>query len=182
MPVKTWRIYHLLYADQIREARIESLLYHDSSKVIPSHAEETCTDVHVSPPSRALLPHLSAIVAPSFEWLTALSIYDTPLERRDWSRLSGLANLGVLHVENWKANFGALDDVIIREWALAAREDGAFSRLKLVLLRNQSTISLGVLDDFVYFPALRVLHLAGPILGVNQAKAKIIDKIWLWLD
>jgi hypothetical protein len=182
MPVNIWRIYHLLYADQIRDSRIESLFYHDSSKVIPSHAQETCKDLCTTPPSHALLSHLSTIAAPSFEWVTALSIYDTPIERRDWSRLATLANLGVLHVENWQVSCGAVDDVIIREWARAARDDEAFSQLKLVLLRNQSAISLGVLDDFAYFPALRALHLAGPTLDAKKAKAKITGKRWLWFD
>jgi hypothetical protein len=179
--VKIWQIYHLVYGVQARDPKIPSLLLHDSSKIIPSHDKETSNSLF-TPPSRALVPHLSAIAAPSLEWMTVLSIYDTPLERRDWTRLAGLANLGALHVENWNVRTGAVDDVVIREWARAAREDGAFSQLRLVLLRNQAAITMGVLDDFAYFPALRVLHLASSILGEKQARDRVRDKRWIWKD
>jgi hypothetical protein len=126
--------------------------------------------------------HLSMMTAPSFEWITVLSILDTPNDRQDWTRLARLSNLGALHVQNWKVSTGAIDDVVIKEWARAAREEGAFSALKVIMMRNQGRITMGIFDDFVYFPSLRILHLACPILGARQAKIRTRDTRWIWMS
>jgi hypothetical protein len=177
MSLKIWMIFHLVYGEEPLE-KVPSLHLHDSSKVIPSHMQGT-SNALITPPSRALMPHLSVITAPSMEWLTILSIFDTPLERRDWVRLAEMTNLSLLHVENWRVKTGALDDVVLREWARAAREDGAFSELRMILLRNQPLITVEVFDDLEYMPALRIIHVASPIMTGLQVWARVEGKGWL---
>jgi hypothetical protein len=180
MPLKIWQIYHLVYGDQVRDSGIVGLRYHNSSKVIPSPAEQTRSSTQITLPSRALIPHLTAIVSPSFEWITCLTICDTPNYRQGWGQLAQLGNLVMLRIENWKLNFGTIDDVVVREWGRAAREGRAFSQLRMVMLRNHTAITFGALDDFAYFPRLRILHLACQTLDAKQANAKVKDKRWRW--
>jgi len=93
-----------------------------------------------------------------------------------------LNNIGGLFVQNSFITSGFLDEVVLKAWGNAAQAEGAFSRLKVVLLRNQPSLSMGILDYLQHCPEMRVLHLTGPLLR-NQEVQHVLDRSrWLYMS
>jgi hypothetical protein len=115
------------------------------------------------------------------EWLTTLSLFDVNLSRHDWSRLSNLHSLVCLYIHNSRPKTGSIDNVVVKGWAIAARDDGAFPVLQLMVLVNQDQLSLGILEYLVEFPSLRALHLTGPHLSDKFIEDAIAHTRWKYL-
>lgn len=171
-----WQAFVKAYQTENVAQRTNGLALHAHSARIPSHALQSRI------PSKALGPHLRNITTLNLEWITILSIFDTPLSRHEWIQLSSLTNLGTLYVQTSIVESGRLDDVVVKAWSNAAREIGAFPALKFVLLRNQGGITLGTLEYFAYFPALKVVHATGPTLRTRDAEEAARDSNWLWMS
>jgi hypothetical protein len=174
--VAIWQAFVKAYQAENVAQKTASLAHHAHSARIPSHALQSRI------PSKALGHHLRNMTTPNLEWITILTIFDTPLSRHEWIQLSSLTNLGALYVQNSVVEFGRLDDVVIKAWSNAARETGIFPVLKFVLLRNQSGITLGTLEYFAYFPAIKVVHATGPTLRARDGEEAVRDSGWLWMS
>jgi hypothetical protein len=160
------KAYHQDLLNHANPQRISSLLSYSNNARLP------CTINNPSLQGRSLLSNLPHITAPNLEWITVLTLFDLPMSRHDWAKLCGLRNMGSLYVQNSGHPIsGCLDDLVIRSWAEAARTEGAFPMLQLVMLVNQYQMTFGVLKDLSSFPRLRALQLSGPLL-IAEKNAK----------
>lgn len=100
---------------------------------------------------------INQIVAPSFDWVTFLTLNDVHLSRTDLIQVSRLTNLGVLMVGRIHGEDLDLDDNIVRAWSRAASEAGAFARLRILVCRTQHLITGQVFTHFEHFPQLALL-------------------------
>ena len=165
------------YHTEIAIHQPAGLVYHAHSPRIPSHSLQSRI------PSKALVPALRKITTPNLEWLTILSILDTPLRRNEWIQLSSLTNLGTLYIHNTThESAGGLDDVVIKSWSNSATESGAFPVMKFLMLQNQDGITLGTLEYFSKFPALKVVHLTGRTLRARDGEEAARCSRWSWMS
>lgn len=150
--LRTWRLFVRAYPDE-RDAFQET-------RKIPL----TSSKVHYR-----LDDIVKQITAPKFEWITHLTLQDPDLSKPDWAKLAKIRNLGVLLVLG--PNTATLDDRVVKGWSAAAKEEHAFSRLRLVLLINQPSITARSLLHLRKLPALTLCNLTGCDVDVKQAKA-----------
>lgn len=74
-----------------------------------------------------------------------------------------------------------VDDYLVRSWARQAKETFAFSRLQVLILRNQSKVSRAVLEHLSAFPALRLFGVKGCGLTVgDEDEARSVG--WTTMD
>jgi hypothetical protein len=132
--------------------------------------------------SRSLISNLQFVTAPNLEWMTVLSLFDMSMTRYEWQKLCSLKSLGCLYIHNSGPTMGSLDSIVMKHWAMAARDEGAFPRLELLLLVNQDKMTLGILEYLVEFAALRALHMTGPLLHDEFVKEALADTRWKFYD
>ncbi|KAF2667190.1 hypothetical protein BT63DRAFT_427589 [Microthyrium microscopicum] len=167
--IRTWQTFVTAYRDEIVQDRIADLMsYRSSSKVFGGK-------------EIALTPFLEVIQAPKFEWINLVTLASPVLLREQWMSISKLSNLGGLYVYG-PVEMYTLDDTVVRAWFNAARDSGAFSALKILLLQSQDRLTLGTLEYFQAFPALRVVLLTGARLNTKGIEDIIQDTRWTWMN
>ena len=143
----TWRAFAANYGDM----KEEGLGYHVSRIPEPYHS---------------LRNYLSGAMPVSNGWITYVTIFNLQIGGPDMAFLGDFPNLGTLHfIKSTSSNViyetdGAFDpdDAIIRSWSRAAKSEGAFSKLRVLKLINQSKITGFCLPWLRGFPALFIFE------------------------
>src|SRR5205809_114074 len=90
-------------------------------------------------PSIPLDGYVKPIVSEPFHWITHLSISNVTFSRSELVNLSKLVNIGALDILSSprfpQNTLGTMEDGIVRAWSRAATEEGAFSKLRVLMLR-----------------------------------------------
>lgn len=144
------------YGKEIALACPEDMMLHDSSPKLMAHDSQGRTSPHVEFPF-----HVNQISSPSFEWITIMTLNEIALTLQDCIYLTKLPNLGALYLDNWLGAKENLTEVMVRAWSRAARENGAFKVLKLLVLWTPRELKPEMWRNLGHLPALRVLSLAG---------------------
>lgn len=106
-------------------------------------------------PNMALPDYIKPLLSPSFQWITFLTLSNITCSRHDLINVSKLTNIGALTIAHGvEAPDAGLDDSIVRAWARAATEAGAFSRLCVFACRAQRAITSQVFAYISQFPSL----------------------------
>ena len=90
----------------------------------------------------------------NFAWLTDLQIKDVALSAAQLKQLAVVVNLQTLqicHTTDKEHHQAVLNDEVLSNWAFRAQNEGAFTVLKLILLRRIPGVtskSLGLLRSF----------------------------------
>jgi hypothetical protein len=174
--ISTWQTFVTAYQEDIMSTKPRDLMLHTNSPRMMTHSSQGRGAETV------FSSHIEQISAPNFEWINLLTLVDANLQRSEWIQLSKLPNLGALYIQNSFTQTGSPDDVVVRAWSRAARSTGAWSVLKVLLLCNQSQITLGTLEDLEYMPSLRILHMTGPTIKSYGVQHLIEGSTWIWMN
>ena len=120
--------------------------------------------------------YVKPLSSPSFHWIVHLSILDVTYSRAELFSLSKLVNIGALSIGSSRSG-SSIEDRIIRAWARAATETGAFSMLRVLILKAQKDITP---QSFVYlnqFPSLTLFNTEDCNLG-PKTKAEALALGW----
>jgi hypothetical protein len=111
----------------------------------------------ITNPNMGLADYINHLVSPSFQWLTFLTLSNIICSRADLIAVSKLDNIGALTIGKGvqAPNFG-LDDGIVRAWAAAATDAGAFRTLRVLACSHQYSITPTVFDHLARLPALNL--------------------------
>ena len=113
-------------------------------------------------PSLPLTELVAPITSTSIQWITFLTISGpTDHLRSGLVNLTKLVHLGALDIHNQSATTStnpAVTDTLVRAWRRAAIDDGAFSRLRVLMLRNHDGITAQTLHYISDFPMLAILN------------------------
>lgn len=101
------------------------------------------------------------VVPPSSEWLTSLTLGDIKCSRTHLMQLSRLTNLGVLTLGRQNGPDPVLEDSVVRAWARAASEAGAFARLRILVCRSPHLLTFQIFTYLRDFPTLGLLAVEG---------------------
>lgn len=116
--------------------------------------------------------YLKPLVSSSFRWIVHLTISNLDFSRAEIAGLSRLVNLGALTIGNSPTGT-FLDDGIIRAWARAATEVGAFSMLRVLLLKTQKEITPQSFAYLNQFPSLALFNTENCNLGPRTKAAAL---------
>jgi len=108
--------------------------------------------------------YVKALLSPSFHWIVHLTISNFAFSRAEIASLSKLVNLGALTIGESPTGT-VLDDGIIRAWARAATESGAFSMLRVLILKAQKEITPQSFAYLNQFPSLALFNTENCLLG-----------------
>ena len=112
-------------------------------------------------PKLPLHMYTSPLTSKSFDFITSLSI-TTKFPVPDLFKLSTIPNLGILEIINGKERSAyGVGDRLIRAWHLAAMDNGAFSVLRILKLRNHEELTSQSLIYLNSFPALAIYGVGG---------------------
>ncbi|KAK5135188.1 hypothetical protein LTR08_005575 [Meristemomyces frigidus] len=104
---------------------------------------------------------------PTFAWLSNLTLgfSDRGLRSQDFLHVPKLQNVRNIRVFGSKQHGEGFTDRVFRAWADAAKKEGAFSRLRTILLEGrtggQKNVTHWSLGNLWCFPALEIFGLAG---------------------
>ena len=105
----------------------------------------------------------------TFQWITFLSLSHVTCSYSDLINLSKFPNLGALTighgVEVSGSTYKGIDDSVIRAWARAVAESGAFSALQVFACRKQLLITRQTFDRLTDFPALALFLVEACSIG-----------------
>jgi len=114
--------------------------------------------------------YIKPLVSISFQWITFLILSDISCSRLELINISKLSNIGVLSVsERCGDEEIGLDDSIVRAWARAATETGAFRKLRVFTCRAQRTITRQVFGFLSQFPLLAIFAAENCSIGPSDA-------------
>ncbi|KAH0542371.1 hypothetical protein FGG08_003216 [Glutinoglossum americanum] len=152
-----WRVFVTVYHEEEEMA----LMYHRQSIIKPSIP----LDGYVKP-----------IVSESFHWITHLSISNVIFSRPELVNLSKLVNIGALDIlaspRYPQSLRDTMEDSIVRAWSRAATGEGAFSKLRVLMLRYHTEITPRSLEYINCFPSLMLYNVTGcNITAMSEAKA-----------
>lgn len=108
--------------------------------------------------------YVKPLLSLSFHWIVHLTISNFLSCRAEIAGLSKLVNLGALTIGGSPTGT-FLDDGIIRAWARAATEVGAFSMLRVLILKAQKEITPQCLAYLDQFPSLALFNTENCLLG-----------------
>ncbi|KAH0556023.1 hypothetical protein GP486_006037 [Trichoglossum hirsutum] len=153
-----WRVFVTVY----HEEEEMSLMYHRQSIIKPSIP----LDGYVKP-----------IVSESFHWITHLSISNVIFSRSELVNLSKLVNIGALDIlaspRFPQISRDTMEDGIVRAWSRAAAEEGAFPKLRVLMLRYHTEVTPRSLEYINSFPSLMLYNVTGcSITARSEAKAR----------
>jgi hypothetical protein len=119
---------------------------------------------------------VTPIVSESFHWITHLSISNVIFSRTELVNLSKLVNIGALDIlaspRCPRTSLDTMEDGIIRAWSRAATEDGAFSKLRVLMLRYHTEVTPRSLEYINCFPSLMLYNVTGcSITTKSEGKA-----------
>lgn len=101
--------------------------------------------------------YVESMMSPAFDCIVHLSISVLAFSNAELVRLSKLANIGTLAIGGRRSDFN-LDYCVIRAWASAATEVGAFGKLRILTLRSQGTIMPSIFTHLRRFPSLIIFN------------------------
>jgi hypothetical protein len=121
-------------------------------------------------PKSPLHIYTKPLTSKSFDFMTSLSI-TTPFPLSDLVKLSDITNLGVLEIVGSTRpcgcesvtghRFSGVGDRLIRDWHLAAVNDGAFPVLRILKLWNHEELTGNSLPFLNSFPSLAIYDVRG---------------------
>lgn len=131
--------------------------------------------------SKPITDCLADITSSSFAWVAMLSLATATSTAADLKQLIALINLQSLEIrcrgEDDKSEF---DDGIVKYWASRANTNGAFPRLRLLMIVNAPHITTHTLMRLNDFPALEGFLLAWPCLNRNGKAYKAFGEKYGW--
>jgi hypothetical protein len=138
----------------------------------------TCT-YHRQSIIRPCIPldgYVTPIVSESFHWITHLSISNVMFSRTELVNLSKLVNIGALDIlaspRYPQTSLDTMEDGIVRAWSRAATEEGAFSKLRVLMLRYHTEVTPRSLEYINCFPSLMLYNVTGcSITTKSEGKA-----------
>ena len=117
----------------------------------------------------SLPDYIKPATAPSFEWITLLTLNDVTCSRTELVNISKLSNLGALTIgQNVKTADGGLDDSLLRAWARAAAESSSFTMLRVLACRKQRGMTNVLFQHISHFPVLSIFVVEGCGIGVRE--------------
>lgn len=125
------------------------------------------------PRSNVHLPDWIPIIhSPTCHWLTALTIGTGVFyHRRDLISISDLKNLVALDICNTDTtDHGSVDDGVVRAWSRHAKEADAFPELRVLIVRNEYSVTSQSLQYLSDFPSLA-------LFGVQGCKVSSRDEV-----
>ncbi|KAI9723668.1 MAG: hypothetical protein M1812_000968 [Candelaria pacifica] len=140
-----WRAFATVY----HKEGDSSLLYHRQSIIKPSIALEQ---------------YMKTVTSQEIDWITYLSISNVAFTRTELIKLSKLVNLGALDILGSTGLCRAtssVEDSVVRAWSTVAAEGGAFSKLRVLILRNHRDITPRSLEYLNCFPSLTLYKVSG---------------------
>lgn len=150
------------------------------SKVL--HKEDSTTlSLHrscqqIRDPKSPLPVYVEPLTSKTFDFVSSLSI-TVGFPIADLVRLSKMTNLGVLEIVNpygsptydpYVRPFSAIEDRVVRAWARAAADDGAFPILRILKLWNHPKLTGQSLEYLNCFPSLAVYDVSGCGFGLGS--------------
>ncbi|OJD34665.1 cbs domain-containing protein [Diplodia corticola] len=167
-----WAIGRRIWA-QIRRYRLDSLrIWRIFVRAYPDerHAFQETRKIPLlnSNTHHALDEIVKQITAPSFEWVTHLTLQDPRLSKHDWAQIPNIRNLGALTVLG--ASSDSLDDRVVRGWSEAAKDGHVFLKLRVVFFIGQPYITARSLASLRKFPALTLCNLTSCDVDLDQAE------------
>ena len=127
-----------------------------------------CRRQVIERPDMDLSVYVKHITSTSFHWITHLTLANNYFSRRDLIELSKLVNLGTLTIEGCSNDL--CDDGVIRAWARAATEAGAFSMLR-VLACSFQCLTKNIFTHLSQLPVLSILLLKHVTTSEVEAQA-----------
>lgn len=162
---KIWACVRHLRLDSLRTWRLFVRAYPDERDAF----QETRKVPLLTPKAQCRFDEIvKQITAPSFEWITHLTLQDPDLSKSDWAKVAKIRNLGVLNV---LGPSGCLDDRVVRGWSEAATENHAFPRLRVVFLICVPWITTRSLRYLSMLPGLKLCNLTGCAVEFSQGRA-----------
>ncbi|MCJ1391958.1 hypothetical protein MMC18_004825 [Xylographa bjoerkii] len=120
-------------------------------------------------PDMVLSDYTKHLQSKSSQWITFLTLSHITCSYSDLINLSKFSNLGALTighgVEISASTYKGIDDSVIRAWARAAAEAGAFSALQVFACRMQLLLTRQTFDRLTEFPALALFLVEGCSIG-----------------
>lgn len=111
----------------------------------------------ITNPNMALADYINPLVSPSFQWLTFLTLSNIICSRADLIAIAKLDNIGALTIgKGVQAPDFGLDDGIVRAWAAAATDAGAFRTLRVLACSHQYLVTPTVFEHLTRLPALNL--------------------------
>jgi len=157
-PLVIWTAFRSVYKD---------------SKEIPTHRGS------IGQPEPGDLPlYISRMNSNSFDWIVNLTLTYPNFHRRDIINLANLRNLAVLDIgcANNRQQYGGLlddlvSDTVIRAWSREAKDNGAFPKLRALLIRDGPEVTHLSLSYLSSFPALVLFGVQGCFKPSRKTRA-----------
>ncbi|KAK8156659.1 hypothetical protein BKA80DRAFT_345764 [Phyllosticta citrichinensis] len=162
-----WTMRRKLWAD-VKRFRLDSLRTWQMFAAAFAHEQEAFQESKYIVVSSFLSfgEILKKATAPNFEWIVNLAIDDLTIIRSEWCEIKAISNLGSLLIYNSSRGYRhpnlpsetALDDRVIKAWSIAAREEGAFSKLQVLDFLDCRRLTNDSLHFLARLPALKFCH------------------------
>ncbi|KAK8217880.1 hypothetical protein IWZ01DRAFT_130997 [Phyllosticta capitalensis] len=117
------------------------------------------------------------VTAPNFEWMVHLILEDAAPNRADWCNIKQVSNLASLQIYktsrpmsvHWPYE-ASLDDRVVKSWATASQEEGAFSKLSSICFKDCQLITSRALQFLAGLPALQLCHFVNCAVDCKDAR------------
>ncbi|KAK7529974.1 uncharacterized protein J3D65DRAFT_164780 [Phyllosticta citribraziliensis] len=161
-----WTIRRKLWAE-VKRLRLNSVRTWQMFVRACSHEQEGFQDHKTICIGTLVLPSTLKYIlkqsnAPRFEWLAHVALQDSRLPRGYWCTIKELSNLASLLIYNAArsepADTTEVDDRVIKAWSIAAREEGAFSRLRVLHIHDNRLVTKDSLLFLACLPCLKICH------------------------
>lgn len=124
---------------------------------------------NVREPDMGFNDYVTPLTSSSFQWLTFLTLTNITCLRNDLIGLSRMSNLGALTIGKGVLTPDVgLEDSVIKAWGHAASEAGAFSMLRVLILRQQKHVTSRIFSYLDSFPCLALLSLEDCSIGIKD--------------
>lgn len=120
--------------------------------------------------------YVKPLLSTSFHWIVHLTISNFAFSRAEIAGLSRLVNLGALTIGDSPTDT-FLNDGVVRAWARAATELGAFSMLRVLILKAQKEITPQSFAYLNQFPSLAFFNTENCMFG-PRIKAEALALGW----
>lgn len=101
------------------------------------------------------LPYLVDVASMSDCWVTNLKVTGGGVQVQEWAYVIKLRNLRNVHVIRTEGSGrSTFSDRIVKAWALAAKEEGAFPNLQMIFVNGVENITVGSLYHLTSFAKL----------------------------
>ncbi|KAI9777714.1 MAG: hypothetical protein M1839_008633 [Geoglossum umbratile] len=173
-----WRIGERIWKEIVR-AQLDSFhiwrvfvtVYHEEEEMTFTYHRQS-----IIRPCIPLAGYITPIVSEPCYWITHLTISNVIFSRTELVNLSKLVNIGALDIlaspRYPQTSLDTMEDGIVRAWSRATREEGAFSKLRVLMLRYHTEITPRSLEYINSFPSLMLYNVTGcSITAKSEDKA-----------